>query len=195
MSIRAVLIALLTVCSISVPAQQPAGGGGGDGGKVLMLKDIVGGAVLTPEYQVKRNPQNARVKNWYQVVADYETKPEWLDEVEFTYFVLVENPKATRGPKQNLFKGSVTYINVNEGKHRSDMFLHPNTVARFGEVKAVAVVVSVQGRIVAMESKPRSNQRWWEQLAPVEGLLLSRDKTPFAPLYFDDYEPVKQAAK
>jgi hypothetical protein len=54
MSKRAVLIALLTACSVSILAQQPAGGG--DSGKVLVLKDIVGGAVLTPEYQVKRNP-------------------------------------------------------------------------------------------------------------------------------------------
>jgi hypothetical protein len=62
-------------------------------------------------------------------------------------------------------------------------------------VQAVAVLISVQGRIVAMESKPKSNQRWWEQLAPVDGLLLSRDQTPFAPIYFDDYEPVKRTAK
>lgn len=194
MTTRVGLMALLLASSLTIHAQQPAGGGDG-GGRVLELKNIVGAAVLTPEYQVKRNPLNPRVKSWYQVTAEYETKPEWLDEVEFTYYVLVKNTKNPKGPPQSLFKGSVTYINVNEGKHKSDMFLHPNTVARFGEVQAVAVLISVQGRIVGMESKPKSNQRWWEQLAPVDGLLLSRDQTPFAPIYFDDYEPVKRSPR
>ena len=195
MTTRLLLLACLLSSSLVATAQQPGAAGAAETARPLVVKRITGGATLTPEYQVKRNNANARVKNWYQVAADYETKPEWLDEVEFTYYVLVKNAKPGNGPKQSLFKGSVTYINVNEGKHRSDMFLHPNTVARYGEVQAVAVLVSVQGRVVAMESEPKSTQRWWEQLTPVDGLLLSRDKTPFAPLYFDDYEPVKQAAK
>ena len=59
------------------------------------------------------------------------------------------------------------------------------------DVQAVAVLVNVQGRLVAMESLPNSNQRWWEQLAPTEGLVLNRMQTPFAMLYFDDYEAIK----
>ncbi len=195
-TIRNSLVVLTLALSLSASAQQPAGGGGaGDANRPLVIRDIAGGAVLTPEYQIKRNQTNARVKNWYQIITDYETKPDWADEIEFTYYVLVRNTKNPKGPKQSLFKGSVTYINVPEGRHRSDMFLHPNTLARFGEVEAVAVLVSVQGRVVAMEGKPRSNQRWWEQLTPVDGLLLSRDKTPFSPLNFDDFEPIKQTTK
>jgi hypothetical protein len=33
--------------------------------------------------------------------------------------------------------------------------------------------------------------RWWEQLPPVEGYVLNRMETPFAMIYFDDYEAIK----
>ena len=185
------LVALALAVSPAGRAQQPAGGGGAAGDRVLQVKEIMGGKALTPEYQVKRLQANARVKEWYQIVTTYETDPEWLDAVEFTYYALVRNTKNPKGPPQTLFKGDATYINVQKGRHKSDMFLHPSTLARFGEVQAVAVLVKVEGRLVAVESKPSSRERWWEQLAPVEGLLLNRGQTPFAPLYFDDYEAMR----
>jgi hypothetical protein len=197
MTLRTALAALLLPAVIDLQAQQPAAAGGvGDAGRPLVIREITGdGRVLTPEYQVKRNPQNARVKSWYQITTEYETAPEWVDEVEFTYYVLVKNTKNPKGPPQTVFKGSVTYINVEKGRHKSDMFLHPNTLARYGEVQAVAVMVNVEGRLVALDGKPRTNERWWERLAPMDGLLLPRSETPFAPLYFDDYAPVKRATK
>ncbi len=157
----------------------------------LVLKDISGGKILTPEYQIKRSQTAARTREWFQIVTTYDTDPEWIDEVQFTYYVLVKSKPNSKSPPQSVFKGEVTYINVEKGRHKSDMFLHPSTMSRYGDVQAVAALVTVQGRLVAMESKPPTNERWWEKLAPQEGYLLDRSQTPFAMLYFDDYEAVK----
>ena len=164
------------------------------GERPLEIRDISGMKVLTPEYTLKKGQVSAQTRNWFQITTQYDTKPEWLDEVDFTYYVLVKN-KDPKGPPQILYRGNVTYVNVEKGKHKSDMYLHPSTLARFGDVQAVGVEVKVQGRIVARESKPSSNQAWWEQLAPREGVLLNRMQTPFAMLNFDDYEMIKPAAQ
>ncbi len=181
------LAALFAACAAhaQVPAQQ-------DLSRSVNIKDISGARVQTPEYSIKKNQIAARTKDWFQIVTTYDTDPEWMDDIQFTYYVLVKakNPKPSE-PPQRLFKGEVSYINVAKGRHKSDMYLHPSTIARFGDVQAIAVLVNAQGRLVAMESKPPSNQRWWEQLQPQEGYLLNRMQTPFAMLYFDDYEAVK----
>lgn len=158
------------------------------------IKNIAGSTVQTPEYTIKKSQTAARTRDWFQIVTVYDTEPDWLDDIQFTYYVLVraKNPRPNE-PPQRLFKGEVSYINVAKGRHKSDMYLHPSTLARFGDVQAIAVLISVQGRLVAMESKPASNQRWWEQLQPQDGVLLNRMQTPFAMLYFDDYEAVKPA--
>lgn len=185
------LLAVLTllVCTLQVPAQQPPPPGASPE-RPLRIRDISGGKVKTPEYSVKSGQAVARTKEWFQIITQYDTEPEWLDEVDFTYYVLVKS-KDPKAPPQMLFKGDVTYLNVERGKHRSDMFLHPSTLARFGEVQAVGVEVKIQGRVVGRESKPASNDTWWDRLPPREGLVLNRLQTPFAMLSFDDFEAIK----
>ena len=39
-----------------------------------------------------------------------------------------------------------------------------------------------------------TNQRWWEQMTPVDGYVLNRMETPFAMISFDDYEAIKPKA-
>ena len=184
---RLALTAILVLSTVlSASAQQ------GEGGKKqLSIDKIEGKKVMTPEYQIKKSQFTARTREWFQIITSYDTKPEWVDDISFKYYVLVKDKSGDVGNRQALFSGEVNYINVEKGKHKSDMYLHPSTIARFGEVQAVAVIVSVQGRVEAIESLPTSNERWWEKLTPVDGMLLNRMQTPFAMLYFDDYEAVK----
>jgi len=187
-SMKRLALSVLLVLSIvlSASAQQADGGK-----KQLSIDKIEGKKVQTPEYQVSKNQFKARTRDWFQIITTYDTKPEWTDEVSFKYYVLVKDKSGEVGARQSLFSGEVTYINIEKGKHKSDMYLHPSTILRFGDVQAVAVIVSVQGRVEAIESLPASNDRWWEKLTPVDGMLLNRMQTPFAMLYFDDYEAVK----
>lgn len=160
----------------------------------LDIRKISSGKAMTPEYQLKKSQFVARTREWFQIVVDYDTDPEWVDEASFTYYVLVKARQQTAGRSPfTLFKGEVTYINIEKGRHRSDIFIHPSTIARYGDVERVAVQVNVGGRLVAMDGLPQgsASQRWWEQLNPQDGYLLNRMQTPFAMINFDDYEAVK----
>jgi hypothetical protein len=192
-----VRLSLAVACAFLVASASPSVAQQGDGGaarKMVTNVKISGGKVQTPEYQISKSQFKARTRDWFRIETQYETKPDWVDELSFKYYVAVKAKDGGKGPKYVLFSGDVTYINIEAGKHKSDMYIHPSTLARYGDVERVAVVISVQGRMEAMESLPASNQRWWEQLTPVDGMLLNRMQTPFAMLYFDDYEAVKPVA-
>lgn len=123
---------------------------------------------------------------------EYETAPEWIDELEFTYYTYLEDQSSKNAPL--MFRGVVTYVNVAKGKHLSDMFLHPATIVRRGLVKQIAVVIKHKGVVVAKSStSPKDN--WWETLgySPVDGELLTRAQTPFAFVDYDAYEAIKPA--
>lgn len=173
-------------------AQAPAAAPAVD--RILNIKKIDAGKVKTPDYVVKPALPTQRTREWYKVEVIYDTDPEWVDEISFTYYVVVKAKQPIPGRSAfTLFKGDVTYINVEKGRHRSDIYLHPSTLARFGDVERVAALVSVGGRLVGMEGLPSgsTSTRWWEQLPPQDGYLLNRTQTPFAMINFDDYEAIK----
>lgn len=150
----------------------------------------------TPQYQLSSNQMKGKSRNWVGVISEYDTDLEWTDELTFTYYVLVENTKNLRGPKESLFRAKVTYVNIEKGRgHKSDVYLHPSTILRYGDIKRVAVLVEANGKLVAGDAVPKSNARWWEQYTPTDGLLLNRMQTPFAMVNFDDYEAVKSTGQ
>ena len=182
----AILSGLLFASSVTVSAQEP----GPSGNQVRIKKIVPNGKVPTPEYKLLTGQVMSQKRNWFQVVVDYETAPEWMDDLTFTYYIVTEGK--TAGSKFTLFRGDVTYVNIAKGRHRSDMYLHPSTLERYGVVQRVGVVISSQGRVLAMDSLPASGgTRWWEKLTPLDGFVLNRMQTPFAMIYFDDYEAIK----
>jgi len=130
----------------------------------------------------------ANQPDWWKVVVEYETKPDWVNEIEFIYYVYMKD-QSNKGAEM-MFSSSVTYVNVKKGRHYSDMFLHPNTLARMGRVEQVAVVIKVGGVVVGMESTAKT-PNWWDRYAPIRGVLLNRTQTPFSLIDFDMYEQVK----
>lgn len=145
----------------------------------------------TPQYQLVSNQMKGKSKDWLRIVATYDTDAQWTDDLTFTYYVLVRN-KDPKGPPRSLFRGKVTYVNVGKGRnHESDVYLHPSTIARYGDAEMVAVLIESGGRLLASESQPPSSKRWWEQLSPIDGLVLNRMQTPFAMINFDDFEAVR----
>ena len=178
------VMAALSAALISAPSAWAQ-----EGTSPVQVRKVLGEKVKTPEYKLLTGQVMARALDWFQIVVNYDTAPDWMDELTFTYYVMVKS----KAGKYGLFKGDVTYINIARGKHASDVYLHPSTLTRFGVVERVAVVISSQGRVVAMESQPSSKGRWWEQspVPPVDGLVLNRMETPFAMINFDDYEAIK----
>lgn len=149
--------------------------------------------VPTPQYQLRKGQTSDRVRQWFQILVQYDTEPEWLDELTLIYYVLMR-PRGVPQKPPVLFRGEVTYVTIEKGRHFSDVYLHPSTLARYGDVEAVAVLANIRGQLVSMQSQPQTQQRWWEQLAPVDGFVLNRMHTPFAMLDFDVYEALKPPA-
>jgi len=174
-----VMMAVACCTSLMVPAQS--------GSKDLILKNVEHDKVQTPQYSVRvsGSSKSDGKMNWLVLAAEYQTAPRWLDEVTVTYSVMLEGdltdlPEAAKTPF-TMFRGSVSYINVAKGRYESNMFLDPYTFARYGDVKAVHVSVTLNGEEVAQFAEPRSlaTSEWWKKQTPNAIPLLNRTETPW----------------
>jgi len=167
-------------------AQPPAAGR-----SQVAVRKVDGKKESTPIYSVKGPNAGSRAKDWFRVFVEYDTDAEWIDELNFTFYVLVKG-KTKDAPAYSLFKGETAYIHVAKGsRHQADMFLHPNILTRFGDVERVAVEVRQGGRLLERVGKPNPTEAWWEKLSPIDGVLLNRSQTPFVFVDIDDYEIIK----
>ena len=193
-SVGMALCVLLIWGLCGVQAQQPVPGAAAApnaGSDILRIRKMTPVKEKTPVFRTAAPGQaSARQPDWWRVTVEFETAPEWIDELEFTYYAYIEDQSNKGAPV--MFRGLVTYVNVAKGKHVSDMFLHPNTIARMGLVKQIAVVVKARGAVVATESTA-TKPNWWDGFSPVEGVLLNRSQTPFAHVDYDLYEAIKSA--
>ena len=189
------LLALL-VGSVGAPAQMAAPAGvpaapGAGGSDIIKIRKMTPVKEKTPVFRTAVASQaSAKQPDWWHVVVEFETAPDWIDELEFTYYAYIEDQSNKGVPV--MYRGTVTYVNVARGRHLSDMFLHPNTIARMGLVKQIAVVVKAKGAVVATESTAQ-RPNWWDGFPPVDGVLLNRSQTPFAFVDYDLYEAIKPA--
>ena len=149
----------------------------------IRIRRVSHALINTPSYNMDVRQPTARTKRWVQVETQFDTRDDWTDDLEFTYFVLMrsDNP---REPLV-LLTGSVAYVNVPSGRqHMSWMFIHPHIISRFGSVEGVAVELRQRGRPIAADaSSPQHRQQyrqWVERLPAREGLLMLPSETPFA---------------
>ena len=159
-----------------------------DRSKIVRLKEIKAKEVTSPEYEFAKKASNRRTLQWFEIQSEYETAMKWTDELKFTYYVLMENREERQ---RKLFRGVVTNIDIEEGKHLSAVYMHPSTLKRHGEVKSVALIIQYQGRTELIESEPKAKRRWWEEFTPIDGYILNRLQTPFMMRNFDNYEAIK----
>ncbi len=169
--------------SFSALAQVPVGPGAVKLGKVTVE------APTSPEYTVTGGPvKRSKSEKWLEFEVEFETKPEEIDELTFKFTALVE---------KKLLIGEVTYVNIIKGKnHFAVMYVSPKGIARLTGGKALTgagidnvwVEVLHNGQSLDKGSfKPGAAPN----AAQVTGLILKKDDTPFAPLFFDRYEAVK----
>jgi hypothetical protein len=191
----AALIALAPgLLASSSLAQAPGVAPAGGPPRILKIDKVSLSKQPTPEYEVKRiSVSGSKTRQWLQIAVKYQTAPDWIDELNFRYYALVKVKQPAPGqPAYVCFSGAVDYVNIAKGSHEADIYLHPSTLARFGDVEQVAVQVFAKGQLVGME--PANPVRFWEQLPPQSGFLLNRMETPFAMVAFDNYEAMKGAS-
>lgn len=184
-------------------ARRPAAAASKDRA-VLKVRRIVGvgkpSLVRTPEYKADVPRGSARNQQWGQVLVEYETAPDWVDELTFQHFVLAVKMEDGKR-KMSLYKLVVRYVDVEKGTHLSTVYLKPSALKRFGEVVAVAVEITADGNPAgeAVDQSVKLQEKWWRDpqvlenpdIVLREGYLVDRLRSPFAYVNIDDYEDIR----
>ena len=169
----------------------------------VRITDLDVNYTLSPKYQDESTSAARRNLQWAQIMLEYESEArrgEWIDEIIFDWAVAVVNPD---GPPL-LLKNTVTYTDVKDGRHHAAMYIRPRLIERYYRDNridrdhiAFRINVTVSGEDMGTFNKSeRSMPRgWWSFSEPrvilLEGELLTRLDTPFAPLDYDYYEHIK----
>ncbi len=166
-------------------AQAPVGPGSVKLGKVSPA------AVKTPEYNLTSGPtKRSRAADWLEIEVDYETKPDDIEELTFKFTISFE---------KKLLDGEATYVTIAKAReHFAVVYISPKTIEKLTGGKAftasaienVWVEVSKSGLVLDKAS-------WKPGVIPnaahIPGMVLNKDETPFAPLFYDRYEALKKA--
>lgn len=179
----------------------------------LTAPSLAGGTIIGQCYQKPRE--------WIVLEAKYQTYVKWQDQLTFTWHVLLETKTAKEKDKKDretlapysYFTTSVTYSNIPRGAHAASVCLHPSYLERFGEAKAVGLVITNKdGDMLAGDSESeidgiKSHSKFWEDRKVMEAKnkdredepmverrqgLLDRSKTIWALVNPNDYELVIQ---
>lgn len=160
----------------------------------VMIRNVEAQPVGTPVFEVKGPSQQPARGKWLHVFAEYDTEPEWIDELTFTVYVGFKG-RTKEAPPLSVFKGEVTQVHIAAGKrHIVDMYVHPRLIERYGEPGPVAIEVKQKdGRVLGTSGKPEPTQPWWNnpQYTIVSDGLLNRSQTPFALIDIESQELIK----
>lgn len=180
----ALVLASLLALPLLAAAQAPLGPGSIDLGKITPEVQ------KTPEFNLSSGPtkRTGRSLSWLELEVGYETKPLDIDELTFKFTAQIE---------KQLITGEVTYVNISKGReHFAVMYVSPKGLDKLTKGKALSaasienvwVDVSRQGQVLGKAA-------WKNAAVPnapqLQGLLLNKNLTPFAPLFYDRYEEIK----
>ncbi len=164
----------------------------------------------------------SKPRKWIVLESKYTTYSKWQDQLTFTWHVLLETKSATEKDKTDkiapysYFSTSVTYANIPKGTHAASVCLHPSYLERYGEPKAIGLVIAnkdgtilagdCESEIKGIKSHPKSLvEAFWnnqeimnaqdkagESIIERRQGLQDRSKTIWALVNPNDYEMVVQ---
>lgn len=146
--------------------------------------------VRTPEFSLSSGPsKRSENREWLEVEVEFTTLPEMIDELTFNYKILM-------GGK--LLVGEVTHVAIPKGKgHFSVAYVSPRSLEALNggkppganAVQGLWVDAAKQGQVLAQFTTARGAT---PNVPQVQGFVLQKPNTPFAPLFWDRYEAIKQ---
>lgn len=183
MKIPSILAAGFAALTLAAHAQVPVGPGS------VKLGKVAPAMVSTPEYNITGGANKRyEIKKWLEVEISYDTVPAEIDELTFKFTALVE---------KTLLDGDVSYVNIAKGKdHFAVIYISPKSLDKLtggkpltpASIDNVWVEVSRQGQVLAKEQlKPGAQPNVQHKT----GMILNKNQTPFAPLYYDRYEEIR----
>jgi hypothetical protein len=129
--------------------------------------------------------------HWGILECEFDSVPEWADEVEVKWYVVLSGPRS-----KTMATGTDTYIYVKKGRrHVAAMFIHPFVLERWtggtgaGAIEDIGVEIWHQGRLVSFTSmKTQAKTQWWQQFTPQPGLLMRASESPWFQNGYTHYE-------
>ena len=130
-------------------------------------------------------------ERWLEVEVTFASTPDFTDELTLKYFILFNG---------KLLTSEVTHVNIPAGReNRSVMYVTPKTLQRLmlgrtitnNALQNTAVQLMQQGALKDELSASRAAPQWYATLPQIPGLVLNKNETPFAPLYWDRYCQIK----
>lgn len=194
----------MKICTLFAAALLlPFGGVFAQSGDYTINK-VTASMIPTPDINFsganRRTPKSA---SWLEVEVDFNSNADFTDELTFKYYIVV-NAKAGRV----LLTGDVTHVTILRGRGlMSVAYVPPKPLMKLlekekpsdSDIYDVGVVMVKGGETVAIKSmKAPGAEAWWEQASSeqtISGLVLNKDQTPFAALYWDRYEPLKPSGR
>lgn len=148
--------------------------------------------VESPEFNVRNVSSSRGTKRWFEITTAYDINVEWVDELEFVYYVYMETN--IQDDRQMLWTHTVSYRDIPRDRHMSKVYIHPDTYERFVDrIVYTGVEIRYRGRPIAWstEESRRRDDQWWEEarraFPPVEGNIMHREDTPFGLINIDDF--------
>ncbi len=156
-------------------------------------------------------------RKWIVIETKYTTYAKFLDQLTFTWHVMLEtkSAKENKGNKMGLppysyFNTTVTYYNIPQGSHAACVCLPPSYLELYGEPKAIGFTVSNQngdvlggGTVSEIKGIKADSQFWDDQnvmnaqqggkpMVERRQGLVDRSKTIWALVNPNDYETTMQ---
>jgi hypothetical protein len=161
----------------------------------FQLQKIATNFISSPQftYTGAEQYQADQRERWLEVEVTFASAPEFTDELTLKCFILFNG---------KLLTGEVTHVNIAAARdNRSVMYVTPKTLQRLmlgrtitnAALQNVAVQLMQQGALKDELSLNRAAPQWYATLSHVAGLVLNKNETPFAPLYWDRYCQIKTA--
>lgn len=191
----------------------PGDNGAAAGGGVVRIRHMtkIGRASVvqrTPEYTTTASRTARKPREWAVFDVPYDTLPEWIDELVFTFSVLSQHRTVEGKTEYSFYQTTVRYTDIARGEHLGCAVLSPAALLRYGDPVALAVEIAApDGTLLTSDTSvmpaanlpPELQKDWWKNPKVTDnanvvkraGYLMDRAKSPFAFVNVDDYEAVK----
>ena len=194
-----VSLVLAALCTVPFAASSRAQYGPPAGGPALApgsmaIKGINVSTPTTPEFQtVSQVEKRYTLGKWLEVEVEFASAVP-AKEVTFRYNILLAN---------TLLVGEVTHVDILPGQSLfSVMYVAPRALETLlrGQPLTSTTVQNIDVQILRpgvtaplSERMLRQGPAFYNSMQQVTGMVLNKNQTPFAFLYWDRYEPIKPA--
>lgn len=156
------------------------------------------------EAYLQRNDKWLRIEFAYRL----RTKREFVDDVQFKIYVegQAKEKKTDRNGDAIILTGEATYAHVrvsDSGSSPKDrfavFFIHPDMVKKYGDETFFSNTANIElegyvaGKKLDALNKKGEKEGWFNDLKKVDGVVLTRDRSPWACLQMDRYPALKQS--